>query len=49
MKAFADSQSMKALAETEPDFDWWYTRITKQLAKIDQARDDAIRKATEGE
>jgi hypothetical protein len=35
VRAFADSQSMKALAETEPDFDWWFTLINKKIAEVD--------------
>lgn len=37
VRAFLESKSIKALAEAEPDFEWWVRSLTKKLGEIDVA------------
>jgi hypothetical protein len=37
VRAFLDSRSMKTLAETEMDFEWWFRSLSKKVADIDSA------------
>jgi hypothetical protein len=37
VQAFLESKSMKALAATDMDFEWWFRCLAKKVAEIDAA------------
>jgi hypothetical protein len=37
VRAFLDSKSMKALADRDMDFEWWFLSLAKKSAEIEAA------------
>jgi hypothetical protein len=39
VRGFLSNKSMKSLAETDLDFEWWFQLLAKKVAEIDAWRD----------
>ena len=43
VRGFLNSRSMRTLAETELDLDWWRQQLAKQIEELDAAAEQAKR------